>query len=290
VYTTRAAWEANQWAQGLAESAAAPPPLLSVAQWAQYYVRHGDTVADLSCGKNEWLGHMESIAGASNLAGLSYKAFDKRLPPPGEQRRFFTACDWSDVTAERLGAPGDRLVLGCCAPWGTGGASAAAFMLHCASLRPRVLVLVCPPSVPLPPGYLLLLRQENVFNGGQRPWPLSRLKEPLWMFIMQRRDMCRPFDATDPVDGSRYTCWDPDPECQAWVPVAEPGRAGALQDGEEEAEGADGAELEPSRQESERDSPARPQPAPQPAQPRSSGASGGGDAADDATGGLAAPA
>ena len=119
-----------------APRASGDSPLMRVARRIAPFLRDGDIVVDASMTQSrEWVDAVASAAAVARLVG--------RL-----------ASKPSDV----VGIAPHRLVLGLAPPWGVKGHMCTAWMAQAMALSPRLLVLVAPPAIVLPGGYLLVDR------------------------------------------------------------------------------------------------------------------------------------
>jgi hypothetical protein len=223
VYTSAKAFAAT--ALAAVDEGPDMPPMRALCKRLLFYIRPGDTFVDLSCGYNEWLPVMAAECRLNRMEGLTFKAFGSDEP---RNQDFFTHASWEHLAKgghEGLGVVPETLIMGLCPPWGLQGSTAKEFMRAVAGFKPRLLVLLIPDSVPLPPGYIMVDRHDQMF---QPPAKLPRRCQgrmpQFCFFLLQRRDTCRPFGATD-VHGSSYICWDPDPFQRGFRSAAEPQEA-----------------------------------------------------------------
>ena len=229
VFTTASAYTAISMASGC------KPPMRQMCKRMLFFLHPGDTVVDLSCGYNEWLPTLADECTVNGMNPVHFRACSSEPPPTPEGQQFFDYRPWHTVTSQLLGSgDGGQLVVGLCPPWGPKGTMAEEFMEHVASLRPRVIALVAPECLLLPPGYIMIDQNLDLFK------PPARLPrrmvgrgsgDRLYIFyLLLRRDTCRPFSSLDHA-GQPYVCWDPDPHIRGFI-----SRALRRAEGEEEAQ------------------------------------------------------
>jgi hypothetical protein len=191
-------------------------PMHALCRRVQFYLRPGDTVVDLSCGFNDWLPTLAGQCETMKFEPLSFRAFGSEPPPQGPAQRFFHFAEFSALSPAQLSVNSDNLVMGLCPPWGVKGTFAQEFMRKIAAFRPRVIALVCPPSLQLPPGYLLMDKHDKLFLP---PAKLPRRipgrvpdKDCYQFFLLQRRDSCHKDLVRSKQTGTPHDVWNPDPQ------------------------------------------------------------------------------
>ena len=209
VYTTSDAYAALSAASNIS---ACQTPMQQLCRRMLFFMHRGDTVVDLSCGYNEWLPTLAEECKVNRMDSVTFKAFASEPPPSVAGQQFWLFEDWTAITPQRLGVHGDRLVMGLCPPWGPQGTTAAEFMRHLAEFNPRVIALVCPDSLELPPGYVLVDQREELFVSPARlPRRVAGKADRIYKFyLLQRRDTGRLANCLD-YRGAPETYWDPDP-------------------------------------------------------------------------------
>ena len=229
------------------------PPLLSLSRRVMFFMRHHDVVVDLNCGDSDWIHQMRSCVLSCKLSNVSFLAFGHTPPQPG-RRYGYKPGDWFNLTLEDfvppvaqrpsdsatgagggLGAPPpppegppvpERLVIGLSPPWDTAGVAAAEFVRRAAQLRPRLLILLMPGSVPLPDGYILFDKHARLFERLGEPYVPRRrggnwrqADNELTFFLLQRADTTEKYEVRTET-GRLNECWNPDPGGQHkyWLP------------------------------------------------------------------------
>ena len=147
-----------------------PHLLQTVAQLLIPYLLYGDTVVDFSCGANTFVPAVKEEAFHHGVAvhGVSFDIITSA------NLDGFCRCSWLDVRRSKaislcfmyrscrkdcdcaadMLPPGDSLVIGLNPPFGKNNALARKFTDHAAKeFAPRVIVLIVPPSTPVPLGY-----------------------------------------------------------------------------------------------------------------------------------------
>lgn len=126
--------------------------LKTVAQLLSFYLHDGDTIVDFSCGANAFVPLVKK-EGAKQGLTLKGRAFDIITSQNLED---FERSSWMDTRRGQL-PPGDTLVIGLNPPFGKNNQLARKFMEHAADqFRPRVIVLIVPPSTPIPRNYVVM--------------------------------------------------------------------------------------------------------------------------------------
>ena len=132
-------------------------------------LKPGDTFIDFACGQNTF-GSMLIDPGTGGP--LATRAFD--VLAPGENSYDFQRRNWFSVDATEL--PAGELIIGLNPPFGHQNHEAIKFVEHAICARPRLIVLIMPATNYSPPGYDLILRDDQVCRGSVFYTPGSKVR------------------------------------------------------------------------------------------------------------------
>lgn len=173
--------------------------LKQVAQMLSFYLHDGDTVVDFSCGANAFvpLVKQEGAKQGLSISGCSFDIITSQNLD-GFQRR-----SWMEVRPGDLPV-GDKLVIGLNPPFGKNNMLARKFVKHAAVFWPRVIVLIVPPGVPIPPGYRVVYEEQETMK--DRAFFVPGSKNESWnqvppaLRVLLRRDWVN----SNPPDGTGW--------------------------------------------------------------------------------------
>ena len=132
--------------------------LRDIAKRLQPYLQPGDTFVDFACGQNSFGALLKD---PQTQQPLETVAFD--ILSPAEKTDNFVRRPWQSVDATTL--PQGELVIGLNPPFGHENKEAIKFVQHSLCARPRLLVLIMPATNYAPPGYTLVVHDDQLCRG-----------------------------------------------------------------------------------------------------------------------------
>ena len=132
--------------------------LRAIADTVQKHVLPGDTYVDFACGNNSFGALLKDPHTNQPLPSV---AFD--LLSPAERTEGFLRRPWASVDATTL--PQGELIIGLNPPFGHENKEAIKFVQHSLCARPRLLVLIMPATNYAPPGYTLVVHDDQLCRG-----------------------------------------------------------------------------------------------------------------------------
>jgi hypothetical protein len=133
--------------------------LHSIAQTLQPLLRPGDTFVDFACGLNSFAPLLKDPGTDAPLEAISYDILS-----PAERTEGFHRQPWASVDAMSL--PAGELIIGLNPPFGHKNKEAIEFVAHAAEcFAPRLLVLIMPATNYHPPGYRLIVHDDQLCRG-----------------------------------------------------------------------------------------------------------------------------
>ena len=121
-------------------------------------LRPGETFVDFACGQNSFGPLLTDPGTGKPIASRSYDILS-----PAENTHDFFRMPWQAVDASHL--PPGELIIGLNPPFGSANRDAIAFVQHALCASPRLLVLIMPATNYSPPGYKLVVHDDQLCRG-----------------------------------------------------------------------------------------------------------------------------